>query len=1041
MVVISAFLGVASIHSTDVRAADVDGVIYDGSGGPWTLTGSPYIITGNIIVPSTRTLTIEPGVEVKFDGRYRFYVDGNLSAVGTSLNRITITSNMAIPEMGDWSRIQVNQSGHTEFKFCDISYAFQAITLQSSSGNSITYSNLSHNDYALRLSSSSDNRIENNTFWDNMDGMYFYPDAHSNVIANNTFQLTLGYAMIIESSSYTTIKDNLIDNSGGWHGGIWLWGSRMSTVKRNRFINSGIKLDGSHEDKYTTHTITTDNLVNDKPVYYYKHCNGMIIDGVVMGQLILANCDNVDVRNLQISSTRYGITLAFSKYALITRNNLSDNGVGIYLHAATYNDIIDNHFSDNGAGIHLDANSNDNTISFNNMTSNGVGAKLYYAGCRNTITYNNMTNNSYGLYLHTRSNDNVIAWNNLTDGKTGVYLYFSSDNRVISNNISSEDYDIYLERSPRTNMTDNNLAYAGVMMRGDAVLHYNTHIIPENNLVNGTPISYYKDCNGLTLNGISASQVFLANCTDGSVRNLRLNSTVVGMVVAFSTNMSITDNSLSNHMWGIFLPYSSTNNIADNYVSDSENGIYLKYSSNNLRGNNVSGNEKGILVQYSSHNNITGNNVSGNDLGIDIDQSHYNKIYHNNFFDNTKHAYVDRDTSLWNDTYPSGGNFWSDYVHPDLYSGPDQDQPGSDGIGDYPYWVKSPNKDYYPLMEPYHGDTIPPVISITSPIGGEIFTTVPILVTGTAFDIGESGLRNVEVRVKGGNWTNATGTSTWSTSLSLNPHLNVIEARAWDDSGNPSQVISVEVAYDSPDNDPPIASFIVHPSIISANATFTANASSSWDLEDPVSDLEVRWDWEDDGIWDTMWSTTKTAEHQYPHQGNYTVVLEVRDTGGLVAIDTKEVTVNPQDNHPPTCTITAPTPGSEVSGTITVEGTSADLDGTVQRVEIRIGDGSWVQVEGPLPWNYEWNTANASNGEHTVYARSYDGEDYSAEVNVTVIVSNPSEPGQGQDVLLWIAVAAIVVIAVVILAIYLLAKRRRDKDEEEPSKPPPEEPL
>ncbi len=376
MVAISGFLGVTSIHSIDVRAIDVNGVVYDGSGGPWTLAGSPYIITDNIIVPSMRTLTIEPGVEVRFDGRYQFYVEGNLSAVGTSLSRIIITSNMAIPEMGDWSRIQVNQSGHAEIEFCDISYASQAITLESSSNNNITYSNLSHNDFALRLSSSSYNRIENNTFWDNMDGMYFYPDAHGNVIANNTFQMTLGYAMIIESSSYTTIKDNLIDNSEGWQGGIWLWGSKNSYVKRNRFINSGIELDGSHEDKYTTHTITTDNLVNDKPVYYYKNCNGMTIDGMVLGQLILANCDNVDVRNLQISNTRFGIEIAYSKYALITRNNLSGNGKGIYLHAATYNDIIDNYFSDNGAGIHLDANSNDNKISFNNMTNNGVKALL-----------------------------------------------------------------------------------------------------------------------------------------------------------------------------------------------------------------------------------------------------------------------------------------------------------------------------------------------------------------------------------------------------------------------------------------------------------------------------------------------------------------------------------------------------------------------------------------------------------------------------------------------------------------------------------------
>jgi len=57
-------------------------------------------------------------------------------------------------------------------------------------------------------------------------------------------------------------------------------------------------------------------------------------------------------------------------------------------------------------------------------------------------------------------------------------------------------------------------------------------------------------------------------------------------------------------------------------------------------------------------------------------------------------------TNVWNDGYPSGGNYWSDYTGVDEKSGPNQDQPGSDGIGDTPYFIDGYNQDRYPLMYP-----------------------------------------------------------------------------------------------------------------------------------------------------------------------------------------------------------------------------------------------------------------------------------------------------------------------------------------------------
>jgi formylglycine-generating enzyme required for sulfatase activity len=79
-------------------------------------------------------------------------------------------------------------------------------------------------------------------------------------------------------------------------------------------------------------------------------------------------------------------------------------------------------------------------------------------------------------------------------------------------------------------------------------------------------------------------------------------------------------------------------------------------------------------------------------------------------------------------------------------------------------------------------------------------------------------------------------------------------------------------------NTAPVASFTVSPQSGDTETEFNFDASGCSDAEDEPADLQVRWDWENDGNWDTEYSPTKSTTHKYTMGGNYTVKLEVKDT-------------------------------------------------------------------------------------------------------------------------------------------------------------------
>jgi len=169
-----------------------------------------------------------------------------------------------------------------------------------------------------------------------------------------------------------------------------------------------------------------------------------------------------------------------------------------------------------------------------------------------------------------------------------------------------------------------------------------------------------------------------------------------GVFLIGSSNNVISENEVvGNDVDGISVSGSVNNTISDNNVTGngwSGIGLFGYSSDNNVTSNNVVNNPEGIAVVISAQNEIRENRiVSNSNWGISIYQSVDNRIFHN-FFGNSLQVSSDGSPNMWDNGYPSGGNYWSDYTGIDA---------NGDGIGDVPYTIDANNTDRYPLMHPW----------------------------------------------------------------------------------------------------------------------------------------------------------------------------------------------------------------------------------------------------------------------------------------------------------------------------------------------------
>ncbi len=655
------------------------------------------------------------------------------------------------------------------------------ISLWYSENNTIVNNNIIWDwSYGLRLYDSHQNSIMNNTFTKAVGGPFRSAISVSIsvgiTIINNTMiesGITISGGPLEHWNTHTIDTANTVNGKPVYYwndilggtvpsdaGQVILVNCRNVIVENQNVSNTSIGVQLA----FSTKILVSNNTASDNSdgiVLHSSHNNSITHNNASdsVGGIYLTDSNNNEISDNDVfSNNRSGIRLSRSHNCTIDNNKASfDDEFGIYILYSSNSVVKNNIASFNGpkpaqptGGIYLFYADN-TTITNNTATDNRYGI-FVFRSAEGDISDNTVSNNWHGLSIEF-SGPNVSN-NTVSENYVGMYFLYCGFNTINNNTLlDNEYYGIDLERSDNFTISNNIMLGNGIAIWGPWLHNWTTHTIDTSNTVNAKPVLYLKNTAGGTVQP-GAGQIILANCTNVIVENQDLSNASVGIQLGHSDSNRISDNVASDGTVGIVLFASVDNILVDNVAnSNIDNGIHLIASDRNLVGNTIvhsnkgrgiylvwadgntiinnalSDNGRGLYLEYSNDNLITDNTIiSSTDYGIYSFVSGNNGIYHNNFINNTVEGYdwlISGTPNQWDNGYPSGGNYWSNYTGIDQMSGPGQNIPGPDGIGDSPYVFQRNVEDRYPLISPLGLFPRPPIV-LQATLGGTGFENVTI---------------------------------------------------------------------------------------------------------------------------------------------------------------------------------------------------------------------------------------------------------------------------------------------------------------------------
>ncbi len=271
------------------------------------------------------------------------------------------------------------------------------------------------------------------------------------------------------------------------------------------------------------------------------------------------------------------------------------------------------------------------------------------------------------------------------------------------------------------NVHDGNITNAGIELN-----HVGNAKVSESVLVNNTIGIVVFQSNATVIENNTARLnvgvgIQVSNSTGVIIARNTLVNNLIGLDVSNSTRIRVSDNAAAKSIIGMSLLNDDNCTVDENSLLNNTFGLVLQMTNDTTLSRNliVKSQSAGIfLFAQCINNTVTANavrNTTGFGMLIDV-SSDKNTMFNNNFHNGTvvPQALDNNETNEWNKTYPTGGNFWSDYTGIDKMSGPGQDIPGADGIGDTPYLLSGTGlaMDHYPLMAP-KSLSLPPIALFT----------------------------------------------------------------------------------------------------------------------------------------------------------------------------------------------------------------------------------------------------------------------------------------------------------------------------------------